>query len=319
MQLQERILQLMKNSSDTLSLTYTEFCHIRNVITRADLENLLFNEKLYTEVAQGKLCFACRKVHFNLLSFTFGIECNVCKQKVCRNCITQIALPKERLNDIPIQAFTPSKLTKSFLQPDRFYSLDVQSPVTLTANDKYQTISYNYSEIRRSSTPSNIQKQLNATKWCTEPIDICTDCFFLLQQIREKFRQRHVSPTITTNSASSSSSSSNRLYHLSTHSTSNFNPSMSSSTSSIATLLAQQQQQQQQQQRALVVKAIAIYAKLTQTKSAQDLSMNNVSLPKLTTTDDNNDDSNEKVSLSRDHLFLKLQSTYDVKSNNVET
>ncbi|CAF5009027.1 unnamed protein product, partial [Rotaria socialis] len=55
---------------------------------------------------------------------------------------------------------------------------------------------------------------------------------------------------------------------------------MSSSTSSIATLLAQQQQQQQQQQRALVVKAIAIYAKLTQTKSAQDLSMNNVSLPK---------------------------------------
>ncbi|CAF4446651.1 unnamed protein product [Rotaria socialis] len=126
MQLQERILQLMKNSSDTLSLTYTEFCHIRNVITRADLENLLFNEKLYTEVAQGKLCFACRKVHFNLLSFTFGIECNVCKQKVCRNCITQIALPKERLNDIPIQAFTPSKLTKSFLQPDRFYSLDVQ-------------------------------------------------------------------------------------------------------------------------------------------------------------------------------------------------
>ncbi|CAF4762227.1 unnamed protein product, partial [Rotaria socialis] len=110
---------------------------------------------------------------------------------------------------------------------------------------------------------------------------------------------------------------SNRLYHLSTHSTSNFNPSMSSSTSSIATLLAQQQQQQQQ--RALVVKAIAIYAKLTQTKSAQDLSMNNVSLPKLTTTDDNNDDSNEKVSLSRDHLFLKLQSTYDVKSNNVET
>ncbi|CAF4329188.1 unnamed protein product [Rotaria sp. Silwood2] len=63
MQLQERILQLMKNSSDTLSLTYKEFSHIRNVLTRAELENLLFNEKLYTEVAYGKLCFTCRKVH----------------------------------------------------------------------------------------------------------------------------------------------------------------------------------------------------------------------------------------------------------------
>ncbi|CAF2266090.1 unnamed protein product [Rotaria magnacalcarata] len=312
MQLQERILQLMKNSSDTLSLTYTEFCHIRNVITRADLENLLFNDKLYAEVAQGKLCFACRKVHFNLLTFTFGIECNVCKQKVCRNCITQIALPKERLNDMPIQTFTPSRLTKSFLQSDRFYSLNVQSPVTPIANNTYQTISYAYGGTRRSSTPSNVQKQLNATKWCTEPIDICTDCFFLLQQIREKFRQRHVSPTITTNSASSKSSSSNHLYHLSAHSASNFNLSTSSSTSSIATLLAQQQ-------RSLVVKATAIYAKLKQTKSAQDLSMNNVSLQKLTTTDDNNDESNEKVSLSRDHLFLKLQPTYDIKSNNVET
>ena len=45
----------MKKSSDTLSLTYNEFCHIRNVLTRAELENLLFSEKLHTEVAQGKV------------------------------------------------------------------------------------------------------------------------------------------------------------------------------------------------------------------------------------------------------------------------
>ena len=102
----------MKDSSNTLSLTFDEFCHIRNVITRAELETLLFDEKLYAEVAQGKvrrrrkeifwffsfwkwkfsfqLCFTCRKVHFNLLTFTFGVQCNVCKQKVCRSCITQV-------------------------------------------------------------------------------------------------------------------------------------------------------------------------------------------------------------------------------------
>ena len=45
----------MKDSSNTLSLTFEEFCHIRNVITRAELETLLFNEKLYSEVAQGKV------------------------------------------------------------------------------------------------------------------------------------------------------------------------------------------------------------------------------------------------------------------------
>ncbi len=45
----------MKESSDVLSLTFDEFCHIRNVITRAELETLLFDEKLYTDVAQGKV------------------------------------------------------------------------------------------------------------------------------------------------------------------------------------------------------------------------------------------------------------------------
>jgi hypothetical protein len=45
----------MRDSSETLSLTFDEFCHIRNVITRSELETLLFDEKLYTEVAQSKV------------------------------------------------------------------------------------------------------------------------------------------------------------------------------------------------------------------------------------------------------------------------
>ncbi|CAF1185365.1 unnamed protein product [Rotaria sordida] len=318
MQLQERILQLMKNNSDTLSLTYTEFCHIRNVITRAELENLLFNEKLYTEVANSKLCFTCRKVHFNLLTFTFGIQCNVCKQKVCRNCVTQIALPKERLNDLPIQAFTPLTLTKSLLDADRCHSLDVQSPLTPTMN----YINYDDYGSRRCSTPGNAHKQSNTTKWQTEPIDICTDCFFLLQQIREKFRQRHISPTITKHSVSPKSSSFNRSHQLSSRSTSNYNLSTSSSTSSIATLLAQQQQ------RSLMFTTNSIYSNLKQTKSAQDLSAQNLSLnndllqTSTTTTatiDAINNDINEKVSLSRHNLFLKLQPTYDIKFDNIKT
>jgi hypothetical protein len=58
----------MKDSSSTLSLTFDEFCHIRNVITRAELETLLFDDKLYCEVAQGKVNEKSRNILFFLIS-----------------------------------------------------------------------------------------------------------------------------------------------------------------------------------------------------------------------------------------------------------
>lgn len=66
-------LQLMKNSSETLALTFAEFCHIRNVITRAELETLLFDDKLYNEVAQSKVnvrwCFRQHLYWFPIVVF----------------------------------------------------------------------------------------------------------------------------------------------------------------------------------------------------------------------------------------------------------
>ncbi|CAF3687876.1 unnamed protein product [Adineta steineri] len=302
----EQLIRLMKDSSDTLSLTYDEFCHIRNVITRSELETLLFDEKLYIEVAQGKLCFTCRKVYFNILTFTFGIQCSVCKQKICRNCVKQITLPKERLNDLPIQAITPLTLSKSLSKSDRLHSLDTQSPQTPTMNDIISDLKYDDTGSRRCSTPGGMSSnQIGSSPWRTEPIDICTDCFFLLQQIRKKSRQHHVSPAVTSNlvSSTSSSSSFNRMQH----STSNYNLSSSSSASSIAALLAAQHQQ-----RSLMVKTISVHSNLKQAKSSQELSANNDSLQTLTTTNDKI----EKVSLSRRNLFLQLQPAYDVKLNN---
>ena len=40
--------------------------------------------------------------------------------------LLQIALPKERLNDLPIHTFTPLTLSKSIGNSDRSYSLDTQ-------------------------------------------------------------------------------------------------------------------------------------------------------------------------------------------------
>jgi hypothetical protein len=150
----------------------------------------------------------------------------------------------------------------------------------------------------------------NSTKWKTEPIDICTDCLFLLQQIRKKSRQRHISPAVTSNLVSSASSSFNRSHHSSSRSTSNYNlSSSSSSSSSLAALLAQQQQ------RSLMVKTTSVHSNLKQTKSAQELSTNNESLPTIATAIN----TTERVSLPRRHLFLKLQPAYDVKLNNIKT
>jgi hypothetical protein len=168
--------------------------------------------------------------------------------------------------------------------------------------DVLNDLTHDGSESRRGSTPANVHNTSETKKCRTEPIDICTDCFFLLQQIRKKARQRHIVP----------STSFNRSHHSSSRSTSNYNLSSSSSASSIAAILAQQQQQT-----SLMVKSNSIQSNLKQAKSAQELSGNNDPLQTLTTIGATG--GSERVSLSRHHLFLKLQPAYDVKLNNVKT
>jgi len=282
---------LMKNDSDTLSLSFAEFCHIRNVITRAELETLMFDEKLYNEVAQSKLCFTCRKVYFNILTLTFGVQCNVCKQKVCRNCLTQIALPKTKFQDLPIHAVTP--LT----------SVETQTPLTPVMNDLFHnenTIEEN--EIRRCSTPAHLFQTKDSNQWPTELINICTDCFFLLQQIRKKSRKRHIKSHLV--SSNSSSSTFNRIRQ----SNSNQNIPSSSSSSSIAALLAKQ--------RNFMIRTTSLHSNLKQTRSVQDLSFIN---DKLASTNITAAPNIERIRPSRHQLFLKLQPAYDPKVNHVKT
>ena len=178
-------------------------------------------------------------------------------------------------------------------------------------NDVLNDLNHEDGGSRRCSTPGN-NNPSDSIKCRTEPIDICTDCFFLLQQIRKKSRQRHIAPTVTSNLVPSTSSSLNRSHLSSSRSTSNYNLSSSSSASSIAALLVQQQQQ-----RSLMVKTTSIHSNLKQAKSAQELSTNNDPLQILPTTPISATGGTERVSLSRHHLFLKLQPAYDVKLNNI--
>lgn len=184
------------------------------------------------------------------------------------------------------------------------YIKSFRTPLTPVMNDVLNDCTHDESESRRSSTPANVNNLNERKKSRTDPIDICTDCFFLLQQIRKKARQRHIIP----------STSFTRSHHsLSSRSTSNYNLSTSSSSSSLAAILAQQQQQQS----SLLIKSNSIQSNLKQAKSVQELSANNDPLQTLTTIGATG--GSERVSLSRRHLFLKLQPAYDVKLNNIKT
>jgi hypothetical protein len=165
-------------------------------------------------------------------------------------------------------------------------------------NDMLNDFNQDDGESRRRSTSGNSNNPSDSSKWRTEPIDICTDCFFLLQQIRKKSRQRHIVPAITSNLVSSRSSSLIRSRHSPSCSTSNYNLSSSASASSIAALLAHQQQ------RSLMVKTTSMHSDLKLARSAQELARVG---------------SAERVSLSRRHLFLKLQPAYDEKLNNIKS
>lgn len=179
-------------------------------------------------------------------------------------------------------------------------------------NDVLNDFTHDEPESRRCSTPTSIRNLTDRNNCSSKPIDICTDCFFLLQQIRKKARQRHVNRPITP----SKSSSFNRSHHSSSRSPSNYNLSSSSSASSIAALLAQKQQQYQQQS-PLIPKSNSIQSNLKQAKSVQEIATSNDPLQTLTTIGATG--GTPRVTLSRRHLFLKLQPAYDGKINNIKT
>ena len=204
----------------------------------------------------------------------------------------QIVIPRERLTNIPIRAFAPLTASKSSGTSSRSYSLDNQnearSPLTPVMNDLFNDPPFADTDSRRCSTPASAS---DPAKPRPEPIDICTDCFFLLQQIRKKVRQRHVNPPALPSTSPS-------LLHRS-HPSSNCNlSSSSSSASSIAALLAQQQC-------SLLI------------KPAHDIPRPNDPLQTLTTIGATG--GSQRGTLSRRHLFLKLQPAYDVTLNNIKT
>lgn len=76
---------------DCLALTLEEVVHIRNVLTKADLEALPLDLTIKEDMAKGKVCFLCMKVRFSFFGH-WSVECRLCKRNVCKKCVSKVSL-----------------------------------------------------------------------------------------------------------------------------------------------------------------------------------------------------------------------------------
>ncbi|XP_035230868.1 protein spire homolog 1-like [Stegodyphus dumicola] len=94
-------------SLECLSLTLEEVVHIRNVLTKAELESLIVNPALYEDIRKGKVCFTCKQVRFSFFG-QWGVKCKMCERSVCDKCSSKMRIPTEHFARIPVYMLSPT-------------------------------------------------------------------------------------------------------------------------------------------------------------------------------------------------------------------
>ncbi|XP_071091664.1 protein spire homolog 1-like isoform X7 [Haliotis cracherodii] len=99
-----------QNPIECLNLTLEEVTHIRTVLTKAELESLITQPELYSQVAKSKLCFSCKITKFALFG-EWGTKCRFCKRTVCSKCLRKMHVPTEHFKNIPVYTLSPTPLS----------------------------------------------------------------------------------------------------------------------------------------------------------------------------------------------------------------
>ncbi|KAG8187798.1 hypothetical protein JTE90_025836 [Oedothorax gibbosus] len=94
-------------SLECLSLTLEEVVHIRNVLTKAELESLIVNPQLYEDLRKGKVCFTCKEIKFSFFG-PWGVKCKMCERTVCDKCSSKMRIPTEHFARIPVYMLSPT-------------------------------------------------------------------------------------------------------------------------------------------------------------------------------------------------------------------
>ncbi|XP_041375454.1 protein spire homolog 1-like isoform X2 [Gigantopelta aegis] len=99
-----------QNPIECLNLTLEEVTHIRSVLTKAELESLITQPTLYSQVSKGKLCFTCKKSKFTIFG-EWGTKCKFCKRTVCSKCLRKMHVPTEHFKNIPVYTLSPTPIS----------------------------------------------------------------------------------------------------------------------------------------------------------------------------------------------------------------
>jgi len=135
----------------TLDLTMEEVSHIRSQLTKAELEEMDLPPDRRKEYEKGKTCFLCGLVRFGL--FNWAVLCQLCRRYVCSSCVSKIALPSDKLKDIPVCSLTTqlSKDSEEKKQPGPSIPAATSTSNLSNFNRGYERHSLRSSA--RSSTP----------------------------------------------------------------------------------------------------------------------------------------------------------------------
>eukprot|EP00092_Neocalanus_flemingeri_P018732 GFUD01020287.1.p1 GENE.GFUD01020287.1~~GFUD01020287.1.p1 ORF type:complete len:684 (-),score=240.80 GFUD01020287.1:177-2228(-) len=137
----------------TLDLTLEEVSHIRSQLTKAELEELDLPPDRKKEYEKGRTCFLCGLVRFGL--FNWAVLCQLCRRYVCSSCVSKIALPSDKLKDIPVCSLT-TQLSKDMEKGKQSTVQSTIPPATSTSNLSNFSRGYERHSLRstaRSSTP----------------------------------------------------------------------------------------------------------------------------------------------------------------------
>jgi len=133
----------------TLDLTLEEVSHIRSQLTKAELEEMDLPPDRRKEYEKGKTCFLCGLVRFGL--FNWAVLCQLCRRYVCSSCVSKIALPSDKLKDIPVCSLT-TQLSKD-AEKEKKPSLPAATSTSNLSNFSRGYERHSLRSSARSSTP----------------------------------------------------------------------------------------------------------------------------------------------------------------------
>ena len=112
-------------------------------------------ERDFEGVEKEKVCFNCGVTKFNIMKFSWSTTCKICKNEMCKKCITHIQLPSINMSDIYV-----SSLSTQFKEKDQNENEDC-TPM-FTRESKFRgSLSYPDNEkpkmLSRSKTMTKVQ------------------------------------------------------------------------------------------------------------------------------------------------------------------